>query len=91
MDERVAMFRLRDGADQASAPRPAEKSAPAASAPKLAASSEHHSAASKPNSAARKPVAAATKAVAGRRGGPVGRMQTQLATAINQDADWKEF
>ena len=26
-----------------------------------------------------------------RRGGPVGRMQTALATALNADADWKEF
>ena len=86
MDERVAMSRLREGADQANArggrrsrqpQRPGRSLLPRRS----------------PNSAARKPVAAATNAVAvaGRRGGPVGRMQTQLATAINQDADWKEF
>jgi hypothetical protein len=24
-------------------------------------------------------------------GGPVGRMQTALATAVNADQDWKEF
>jgi methyl-accepting chemotaxis protein len=24
-------------------------------------------------------------------GGPVGRMQTALATAVNADPDWKEF
>jgi hypothetical protein len=30
-------------------------------------------------------------AVSGRGGGPVGRMQTSLATAFKQDPDWKEF
>jgi hypothetical protein len=24
-------------------------------------------------------------------GGPVGRMQASLATAVNADTDWKEF
>ena len=24
-------------------------------------------------------------------GGPVGRMQAKLATAVNEDPDWKEF
>ena len=81
------MFRLRDGADQADA-RPAERPA-AAAAPKLAASSEHQRRGSKPAGA--QAGGGRHQAVAGRRGGPVGRMQTQLATAINQDADWKEF
>jgi methyl-accepting chemotaxis protein len=36
----------------------------------------------------RKAVAAA---VNGRRGGPVGRMQAAVATAMAEDADWKEF
>jgi methyl-accepting chemotaxis protein len=35
--------------------------------------------------------AAAAAAVAGRRGGPVGRMQSALATAIQEDQDWKAF
>ena len=37
---------------------------------------------------ARKVVAAA---VNGRRGGPVGRMQAAVATAMAEDPDWKEF
>ena len=37
---------------------------------------------------ARKAVAAA---VNGRRGGPVGRMQAAVATALAQDKDWQEF
>jgi methyl-accepting chemotaxis protein len=37
---------------------------------------------------ARKTVVAA---VSGRRGGPVGRMQAAVATAMSEDADWKEF
>jgi hypothetical protein len=30
-------------------------------------------------------------AVSGRRGGPVGRMQAAVATAMAEDPDWKEF
>ena len=30
-------------------------------------------------------------AVNGRRGGPVGRMQAAVATAMAEDPDWKEF
>ena len=30
-------------------------------------------------------------AVNGRRGGPVGRLQAGLATAMAEDPDWKEF
>jgi methyl-accepting chemotaxis protein len=35
--------------------------------------------------------AVAQRAVAGRRGGPVARMQTALAAAVNADPDWTEF
>jgi hypothetical protein len=42
--------------------------------------------------AARKPAAAVVAAaVNGRRGGPVGRMQAAVATAMAEDPDWKEF
>jgi hypothetical protein len=38
------------------------------------------------------PVAKAAAAfVGGRRGGPVGRMQAAVATALAEDPDWKEF
>jgi methyl-accepting chemotaxis protein len=41
----------------------------------------------------RKPASAAVAAAAinGRRGGPVGRMQAAVATAMAEDPDWKEF
>jgi len=75
MDERVAYFRLRDDAGQAQAAHPAERQA---------AASQLQTTAARPAGAAPKPVPAATRtaAVAGRRGGPVGRMQAALATAI---------
>jgi methyl-accepting chemotaxis protein len=41
--------------------------------------------------APKQPVAAPKRAVAGNSGGPVGRMQTALATAVKADPDWKEF
>jgi methyl-accepting chemotaxis protein len=37
------------------------------------------------------PKAAAPKRVANGSGGPVGRMQAALATAVHADPDWKEF
>jgi hypothetical protein len=42
---------------------------------------------------ARKPASAAiaAAAVSGRRGGPVGRMQAAVATAVAEDKDWQEF
>jgi hypothetical protein len=41
----------------------------------------------------RAPIAAPRRAVAAANGGggPVGRMQTALATAIHDDPEWKEF
>jgi methyl-accepting chemotaxis protein len=41
--------------------------------------------------AAKQPPAAAAKRAVAIRGGPVGRMQAALATAVSDDADWKEF
>jgi methyl-accepting chemotaxis protein len=98
MDEQVAVFVIdeADGAAHAGAPAAekekkaaeAEKAKPQpASAPKVVASNPP----AKPARAAAPKPAVAAAAVAGRRGGPVGRMQTALATAINEDADWKEF
>jgi methyl-accepting chemotaxis protein len=85
MDDRVAYFRLRSGANGGGQVQVAGNAAravePAAQA--VAAKSR----------ATRQAVAgryAAPKRVAS-GGGPVGRMQTALATAIDTDADWKEF
>jgi methyl-accepting chemotaxis protein len=82
MDERVSAFRL-DETAAAQASRPAAR-APAAAAPRAPA------AASKRPAAAPK-AAAPRRAAANGGGGPVGRMQTALATAVQADADWKEF
>jgi hypothetical protein len=43
----------------------------------------------KPEAVTAPPKRVAAAAVRG--GGPVGRMQTALATAIHDDPDWKEF
>jgi methyl-accepting chemotaxis protein len=83
MDDRVAAFHIDDG----EAPPAARPTAPA----KAAAKPQPASAPKRPAAAARpQPVAAPKRAAAGGNG-PVGRMQAQLATAVNADADWKEF
>jgi methyl-accepting chemotaxis protein len=81
MDERVAFFRLAAGSDVvAPASKPvAPKSSDAAASRSPAAS----------KSVAKPQAKAAPKQSAG--GGPVGRMQAALATAVNEDPDWKEF
>jgi methyl-accepting chemotaxis protein len=83
MNQKVAFFKLDEHADahvaKAVAPAPvtrmAAKPAARATAP------------------VRKPASAAvaSAAVNGRRGGPVGRMQAAVATAMAEDQDWKEF
>jgi methyl-accepting chemotaxis protein len=90
MDQRVSAFRLDESA-AAHAPQPVVSAARAsAAAPKRTAAPK--AAASKtagPKAAAAKP--AAPKRAANGGGGPVGRMQAALATAVQADADWKEF
>jgi methyl-accepting chemotaxis protein len=83
MNEKVAFFKLDDRADShvAKAPTPA----PATRMPAKPAKRE----AVPVRKAASAAVAAA--AVNGRRGGPVGRMQAAVATAMAEDPDWKEF
>jgi methyl-accepting chemotaxis protein len=86
MDEQVAFFQIGDAGEVQYAPRakePAERPAPkpraTARAPKAPAASKQQ------------PVAALKHFAAGNSGGPVRRMQTAVATAMNADADWKEF
>jgi methyl-accepting chemotaxis protein len=76
MNERVAFFQI--GGAGAAAPARADTNVQSIS---TAASRTH---------AAQKRSMAATPRRAG-RGGPVGRMQTALATAIHDDPEWKEF
>jgi methyl-accepting chemotaxis protein len=74
MDERVASFRIDNGAGVAVRPSRAETKV-------------------QPIAAAKRAPVAAPKRVASavRGGGPVGRTRTALATAIQEDPEWKEF
>jgi len=76
MDERLGVFRLDESA-AAHTPRPVVSAARAPAAV--------------PRRPAAAPKAAAPKRAANGGGGPVGRMQAALATAVQADADWKEF
>jgi methyl-accepting chemotaxis protein len=76
MDQRVAGFRLRGGS--------------ASAGYAMAGAGEPHVAApSVKPAAAKRPVTVVSKANTSR--GPVGRMQANLATALKQEPDWKEF
>ena len=78
MDERVAFFRIDGGAAAGAPPRAATKAQPVATA-------------SRPAALKRPPIVTPRRAAANGRGGPVGRMQTARATAIQDDPEWKEF
>jgi methyl-accepting chemotaxis protein len=78
MGERVAFFRLADDAPQAMR---AAGGAPARQPAQKAAP--------RPQSVPAAKAPPPKRAVA--NGGPVGRMQAALATAVNADPDWKEF
>lgn len=80
MSDRVAFFRIDSAAIGAVPPVAAAKVQPRAAARTA------------PPTATRPPVVAPKRAAAaGRGGGPVGRMQAALATAIHDDPEWKEF
>ena len=83
MDERVAFFQINDTTEAARAAHPSE-------------TRENQRSATVPlrgPALTRKLPAAAPKrgAAGGHSRGPVGRMQTALATAVNKEPDWKEF
>jgi hypothetical protein len=75
MNERVAFFRLDESAEVKSAPRLVDAAAPARSRVSVAPKG-------RPMAPPKRPLA-----VAPARRGPVGRMQTALATAFQDDAD----
>jgi len=84
MDEQVAFFQIGDVAEGGYAAQPAEtrELRPVAAMP-----SRVRAAAPR-----QQPVAAPKRAAAGgNSGGPARRMQAALATAVNNDRDWKEF
>jgi methyl-accepting chemotaxis protein len=78
MSDRVAFFRIADDAPQAA--RASASSRTTQAAPK---------AAPRPQSAPAAKAPPRQRAVA--NGGPVGRMQAALSTAVHMDQDWKEF
>jgi methyl-accepting chemotaxis protein len=84
MDERVAFFKIDDGT---AAAKPKTRVETPAAAPKPEAPK------AKAAAPARKPAApaAAPRAQAAAARGPVGRMQTALATALDADTQWKDF
>jgi hypothetical protein len=85
MDERVAFFHIDGNAAVAAPHRVEPKAQPVAAAAAPAARAP----AAVPKRAS---VAPPKRAVANSRGGgPVGRMQAALATAIQDDPEWKEF
>ena len=83
MDERVAFFQINDTTEVARAAQPAEtrENQRPAAVPLRG-----------PVSTRKLPAAAPKRgATGGHSRGPVGRMQTALATAVNKEPDWKEF
>ena len=82
MDQRVAFFRLDSAADGG---YPAQLDTAREQGPAVAVPSR--------GLAAPKQAVGAPRRVAagGKSGGPVGRMQAALATAVTGDPDWKEF
>jgi hypothetical protein len=86
MDQRVAFFRI-DGNAAVAQPQVETKVQPRV-LPKAGATSRAPAAVPK-RTAVVTPKRAAAAANGG--GGPVGRMQTALATAIHDDPEWKEF
>ena len=91
MDQRMAAFRLRgnatrDSVGESAAIADAKDQAHAAPDMRRSDAGAHPAMAAKTRPPRQ---AAVPKRAVG--GGPVGRMQTALATAINADADWKEF
>jgi methyl-accepting chemotaxis protein len=84
MDQRVAFFQIDDGTNVAQSTQPVETREMRPTAPLplrgLAA-------------AKRQPAAAPKRALGGVNGsgGPVGRMQAAIVTAVQKNPDWKEF
>jgi methyl-accepting chemotaxis protein len=81
MSERVAFFQVGDELEG--------HAAQAAGSMRRAAPASRSQPAAKPQSVSNAKMPVRQRAVA--NGGPVGRMQASLATAINAEQDWKEF
>ena len=91
MNEKVAFFKLDDGAEScrsAAGRQAAGARRQRARPPRRRPSRRPSARLPRPQAGVRRHTAAA---VNGRRGGPVGRMQAAVATAMAEDTDWKEF
>ena len=86
MDEQVAFFQIGDEHHNVSrAAMPAER-------PKREIKPAARVTPKKPSEPKQKPVVQLKQtATSGSNGGPVKKMQAELATAVNEDKDWKEF
>ena len=93
MAERVSFFKLNAAAeDRPAAKHAAQPAAARAPRPAAAPPSRGPAAAKQPAAPKQQPAAAPKRtAAATNAGGPVRRMQAALATAVNQEPDWKEF
>ncbi len=81
MNDRVDAFRIDGSEAEAGHPANAGQQRPAAAPPSRG-----------PAAPKKQPITAPKRVAAGANGGgPVGRMQAGLATALKQDPDWKEF
>jgi len=85
MNQKVAFFRL-----AAQAESHAARAAAVAAMPRPPAAAPKNPPKSPPKQEAA-PIRKAALAVNGTRGGPVGRMQAAVASAIAEDPGWKEF
>jgi methyl-accepting chemotaxis protein len=93
MNEKVAFFRLDHGAAPSAAKARAAKT-PGAKMQGTAPSAPASVTRLPPAAPARRepvPAKVTAAAVNGRRGGPVGRMQAAVASAVAEDKDWQEF
>jgi methyl-accepting chemotaxis protein len=86
MSERVAFFRV---GDEAEARGVSETQLARAQRPQTAVRQPGARPQAGSNAKAQQPMPARRRVAA--NGGPVGRMQASLATAVNADTDWKEF
>ncbi len=93
MDEQVSFFKLHAVAeDRPAAKHAAQPAAARAPRPAAAPPSRGPAAVKQPAAPKQQPAAAPKRAAAATNaGGPVRRMQAALATAVNQEPDWKEF
>ncbi len=87
MDEQVAFFKIDD---RVSAPARVAKAAVPEKKP-VAAAPVAKPEVAKAETKARKPAASAAARASAPARGPVGRMQTALATALDADTEWKDF